>query len=58
VPLSHFRQWLARNPAVVIGVGLDKVAVHRHVLALPQPSLDASGGDLLLLEGLTNIGRD
>src|SRR5258708_4225432 len=31
----------------MIGVGLDKTAVHRHVLAPHQPSLDATGDDLL-----------
>jgi len=32
---------------VVIGVGLDETAVHRHVLALHQASLHATGDDLL-----------
>src|SRR5512135_2130191 len=38
---------LARNATVMIGIGLDETAVHRHVLALYQSGLDTTGDDLL-----------
>jgi hypothetical protein len=45
---------LARDPAGIIRIGLDKASVHRKVLSLHQTTRDASFDDLLeqLLEEL------
>src|SRR6185503_13136187 len=47
VHFGYLCQLLAGNAAVMIGVGLDETAVHRHVLALYQSGLLAAVDDLL-----------
>ena len=47
VHLSHFPQLLARDTAVMIGIGRDETAIHGHVFAFHQSGCDATGNDLL-----------
>jgi hypothetical protein len=59
VHLSHFRQLFAGNAAMMIRIGLNETAIHRHMFAPHQSDFHTTGDDLLnqLLKQLCSWNR-